>query len=812
MPPLIHKKFQKRFTPSSHGRYECWISPDDGKVYEYYATSTEGAVSGYEGTPARPGRLAPGGVCHFDAEKMAGNAAYFIFQAIGGGAGGSYPPHEDGNAKYQGETGASHDITLTTTTSDPDALYYFSYKESLASAPDWVKDMWVPIPGNSGTATLCTGAWDHTWTDEDTTTSVPTVQPDGSIKYETVVIPGETHHESGSGKCIDVDLSKVTIGADDYFKITTDKGSYYSKVEVGNVAPCTIENDTVTDCAPPVYSAAYPSSVPTTEAQVTIGGSSVFPGTVTLKKVNEFDTPTFGYAGSPGAGVSMFLPSIKGDLSFELGAGGTAGTETSFKGSEGQDTIIKSGGNIVLKAAGGTGVLGGAAGTRVILLGSNTCTDTALQITNCLDVGVDSADRYSLSSKFNTVPELDISSKTASAIEKWYEGTNMLPGSGGDGGYSFIRDVSGYEKLIVYTDDTLRTELGYENTISYPLLVDSYTCSCYDWEAIGTNSLAQGSPIASGGKGAVASGSLIDSLGHIVADAETLCTSEDALAAESGNTLDFTHYPGAHACASGGQFKDKPYGFGVIYDDKGYLSLDPDGTFADCPNYNYTGTATISLPIAFFHKEVPLYYGKAGQTGAYKTIFARSLNVMGTLKMVPGRGGQPAAQSTLADEIYNSGEDGEDTTLSYNCETGTCLNTITAEGGKGGASHVLDEIAFRELTNEEIKNYSTGAAAITLEDTFSYKSVGEQSEFSKLGFLSSISNISNDAGELLSEILGKSGDGGYVTHHCWLQPQYFVYSADHVEIPNYPTSDYEGYTLKINSMKNPANRANQEQL
>lgn len=320
------------------------------------------------------------------------------------------------------------------------------------------------------------------------------------------------------------------------------------------------------------------------------------------------------------------------------------------------------------------------------------------------------------------------------------------------------------------------------------------SCQCYDWEAIGVNGLTLGSPIATGGKGAVANGTLIDSMGHILSNAQDFCTSEDGLNAESGNTLDFTHYPGAHACVSGGQFKDKPYGAGVIYDDKGYLSLDPDGTLADCPNYNYTGTTTISLPVAFFHKEVPLYYGEAGQAGAYKTVFARSISAMGTLKMIPGRGGQPAAQSTLADEIYNPGEDGEDTIIAYNCETGTCVNTIKAEGGKGGTSHILDKIEFRELTNEEIKNYSTGAATINLEDTLSTQSLSSQSEFSSLGFLSSISNISNDTGELLSEILGKSGDGGYVTHHCWLQPQYFVYSADHVEIPNYPTSDYEGYT------------------
>ena len=173
----------------------------------------------------------------------------------------------------------------------------------------------------------------------------------------------------------------------------------------------------------------------------------------------------------------MFLPSIKEDLSFQLGAGGNAGTATSFKGEDGEDTIIKSGSNIILKAAGGTGILGGAAGSRVILLGANTCTDTALQIGNCLDVGVDNANRYSLSSNFNTIPELDVSSETSSAIEKWYSGTNLLPGSGGDGGYSFIRDVSGYEKILVYTDDTLRNELGTEQIISYPLLVDSYTCN-----------------------------------------------------------------------------------------------------------------------------------------------------------------------------------------------------------------------------------------------------------------------------------------------------------------------------------------------
>ena len=41
MPPIVHKKVQKRITRGEHGRYECWVAPQ---------TMTVNGVTYNEGT------------------------------------------------------------------------------------------------------------------------------------------------------------------------------------------------------------------------------------------------------------------------------------------------------------------------------------------------------------------------------------------------------------------------------------------------------------------------------------------------------------------------------------------------------------------------------------------------------------------------------------------------------------------------------------------------------------------------------------------------------------------------------------------
>ena len=223
-----------------------------------------------------------------------------------------------------------------------------------------------------------------------------------------------------------------------------------------------------------------------------------YPTSITLKRMYGYDTPTFGYAGAPGESISMFLPKLQEDLTFEIGGGGQPGTAASKTGTNGGDTIVRSAGEEILIAKGGKGVIGGEAASKVFMFGEDVfrgrvagtkrngendvpapavsaiCEQTipsddptSWVIDGCLDKGVaretDAEKRLAEDSGFYTILELDAGSKTPSAINRLYgaQGTNMLPGSAGDGGYTFLRSTSGKEEVL-FTNHPANPHLVWE--------------------------------------------------------------------------------------------------------------------------------------------------------------------------------------------------------------------------------------------------------------------------------------------------------------------------------------------------------------
>ena len=78
MAPFVVKKVNKKTARAPHGRYECYIDETTGKTMQYLANEN-GAVTG-------PVEVA---ACTFSTPKK---ASFFIVQAIGAGAGGTFVP------------------------------------------------------------------------------------------------------------------------------------------------------------------------------------------------------------------------------------------------------------------------------------------------------------------------------------------------------------------------------------------------------------------------------------------------------------------------------------------------------------------------------------------------------------------------------------------------------------------------------------------------------------------------------------------------------------------------------------------------
>ena len=633
IPPLVHKKVEKRVNRGEHGRYECWVTTN-GEVREYYATEKNGiedpdyinaAEGGTEKEPLGKviGTVAGGARCKFDPATKAPNAAYFTFQAIGGGGGGSYPIYDQTLLEHRNpayETGA--DIQLDTGTSS--STYSYSYTSSINEAmqfteTQWIKEYFPPVKmlrnisycsawGDNGTSNI---GFDPIYDSEES---------GKQIGWKPNIVLGGL---GGPGVCITIPAGNLQISADHGVSATKCNSSakYPWKRKYGwkkdYSSACTyitdydlniiegaldvqIETDrSPMECGSTKYSTSgattyrvsgedFSCSVPqgysgisrvagdtgivpargslsysdiyascpaaasglaliTSDNYSEVGScdvsmDGVFPETISMKQSIGYDTPTYGYAGRPGDSVSMMLPKLDSNLELEIGMSGLAGVRNfeNGKGGNGEDTVIwtkeednatkctdsNSNCKRVFTAKGGLGLRGGVAASKIFMrgditaIGGEVCELKTLDngvstyIDGCLDNGVARIDeakkRFSTSSGFYTIPEMDENSKTPSAIDAYYkkyhtlkiEGidTTYSPGTGGDGGYSFLTYTNGTELVVaknhnnfnknslasIGKDDprwynTVNAEgapavgLNYGNTITYEMR-NNYRC------------------------------------------------------------------------------------------------------------------------------------------------------------------------------------------------------------------------------------------------------------------------------------------------------------------------------------------------
>ena len=111
IPPIVNKKIEKRLRRGDHGRYECFVRPEDGHLYEYLATERGGQIFGANGHDLGVPGAEGSGRCRFKPQEYASTASYFMMQIIGGGGGGAYPPY-DANLHYQRVTDSTNKVRI----------------------------------------------------------------------------------------------------------------------------------------------------------------------------------------------------------------------------------------------------------------------------------------------------------------------------------------------------------------------------------------------------------------------------------------------------------------------------------------------------------------------------------------------------------------------------------------------------------------------------------------------------------------------------------------------------------------------------
>lgn len=196
---------------------------------------------------------------------------------------------------------------------------------------------------------------------------------------------------------------------------------------------------------------------------------------------------------------------------------------------------------------------------------------------------------------------------------------------------------------------------------------------------------------------------------------------------------------------------------------------------------------SIGLKISHYISRSVLHHGEHGAAGESKTLFARSFGTA-DITMLPGGEGKKkdivtATDATDEDRTASAGN-GQSSTFGIGCQTQEdgelkCDYKLVAKGGAGGAGFVEDNPAFIPLGKSQIADYVRKAdnGTATAPDKYSDSYVdgsyeGEDSDFQQIAYLSDFPGT--DARDIIKK-LGKGGNGGYVHHKCWLQPQYFKY-------------------------------------
>ena len=222
------------------------------------------------------------------------------------------------------------------------------------------------------------------------------------------------------------------------------------------------------------------------------GGESdygFFPYSITMSRTAPEYTTTYGFGGRPGESVGLSFSKLTGTLEFTVGLGGRAGDINSRGGISGEHTVVyrKSVGSedsldcstpsddpaietarlanctVMAEAKGGKAFDGGGSmGKTISLRGEHTCDtrnasgawlNTPVHLDGCLDIGAgpDTSQnssnggntlRFAEDSAFYVIPELQDGSRTRSLIEDVYKSKGLnMPGSGGDGGYTFLKKI-----------------------------------------------------------------------------------------------------------------------------------------------------------------------------------------------------------------------------------------------------------------------------------------------------------------------------------------------------------------------------------
>lgn len=431
--PIAYKKIPKKTDRLPHGRFECYY--DGEKLMQYTADEIYGETTPKEVTK-----------CEFTPPVK---ASFFIIQAIGGGAGGTYitedpnsttPIYESGTIK---SPTTSNSLSGTYTQSNciiSDTGDAGNGGDAEGSCPTWLKDIWNTQPPTV-TLSACAAGGDG---------GVGTAK-----KYENGDINRSRGGDGGDGDCTEfttrapMDMTFEYSGSKSGGNVTLkypDGSCLLGGGTNGSDSSDPLVNGTsgstgTSTCTPITGSTSGGSGREgcfTNESCPRYSGSS---GSFSLPDVSYKRQGTkaatrYGYMGNTGEYQSMFFPGISEALDITVGKGGTPGTSiASPAGGDGGDTLIKiknASMSEAIRAKGGKG--NSLGGSYSFWLKGGAPTDQG---------AVDADARFAVASGFSTFIELDEDSKMPSKI------TGTMTGMGGDGAYSIVRNTDSIEQIHI---------------------------------------------------------------------------------------------------------------------------------------------------------------------------------------------------------------------------------------------------------------------------------------------------------------------------------------------------------------------------
>lgn len=430
--PLAYKKIPKKTDRDTHGRFECYY--EGNKLMQYTANEISG--------PQTPVEVEK---CTFDPPAK---ASFFIIQAIGGGAGGTYITEDPNATTPIFESGTIKAPTSGGTYTQSNCIVSDSgsvgnKNDAEASCPTWLKTYWDSAPPSVTLSACASGG-------------------DGGVgaakKYENGDVDRSTGGSGGRGDCTQFDVAApMDIVFEYQGSISHSGGNITLNYPNGS---CVLGGGTDGGySSSPFVNGSSGGTGTSTCSPITghtsggsgrtgcftnescppySGGSGSFSLTdVDYKRQGTKGATRYGYMGNTGEYISMFFPGITESLDISVGKGGTAGASVANpKGGDGTATLIKlkdASNTEAIKAEGGKGKsLGGS--YHFWYRGSSAPIDKG---------SVDASARFAVASGFSTFIELDEESNMPSKI------TGTMTGMGGDGAYSIVRDASSVEKIYV---------------------------------------------------------------------------------------------------------------------------------------------------------------------------------------------------------------------------------------------------------------------------------------------------------------------------------------------------------------------------